>query len=310
MTGDPAELPAAPDRAHHARFAGVARVVADPLRFKLRLGIGEEAFADLRLARRLQDAWDVAGVAATGAAVAKSSVVAGTFFAGHGLLATLGLASATTPVGWVIAAGVAAGGAYWGVMRFFRGYSEGRVAKIPAFLNTPLDLLGASLLDLLAPLLLEVARSDGPVTAAERGAILGWLTREWGYDAQYAETALDLVAQRMTAATLEDLAAGLARFQRANPDCNPRHMRRELVGFLNELSRSDAAFDDAPAARAISRIDSALAREGQHWALRRIARLRAAAAARLAGFGPTARPSRQSGDSPRARGSGGNGPSA
>jgi len=58
------------------------------------------------------------------------------------------------------------------VMRFFRGYSEGRVAKIPAFLNTPLDLLGASLLDLLAPLLLEVARSDGPVTAAERGAIL------------------------------------------------------------------------------------------------------------------------------------------
>lgn len=280
MNTDPAEAHAADAPAQRALFGGVERVVADPLRFKLRLGIGEEAFADLRLAKRLQDLWDVGGVAATGAAVAKSSAVAGTFFAGKGLLAALGLASAATPVGWVVAAGVAAGGAYWGVMRLFRGYADGRVAKIPAFLNTPLDLLAASLLDLMAPLLLEVARSDGPVTEAERAAILGWLTREWGYDAGYAEAALELVAQRMTAETAEDLAAALARFKRANPDCNYRHMRRELVGFLTQLAQSDAAFD-TPAQRAIRRIDAVLAREGRPWALRRADRVRAAAEAHL-----------------------------
>lgn len=281
MTVDPPDAPAASDRAQRAEFAGVARVVADPLRFKLRLGIGEEAFADLRLARRLQEAWDVAGVAATGAAVAKSSLVAGTFFAGHGLLSALGLASAATPVGWVVAAGVAAGGAYWGVMRLFRGYADGRVAKIPAFLNTPLDLLGASLLDLMAPLLLAVARGrGGPLTEARRAAILGWLTRDWGYDEGYAEAALALVAQRMTAETTEDLAAALARFKRANPDCNDRHMRRELVGFLNELARSDAAFDTA-AQGEIGRIEAVLAREGQSWTLRRAGWLRATAGAGL-----------------------------
>lgn len=266
------------DTAQRARFERLEQVIADPLRFKLRLGIGEEAYADLRLVKRLQTVWDVAGVAASGAAVAKSSAVAGAFFGGHGLLAALGLVGATTPAGWVVAAGLAAGGAYWGVTQLFRRYADARVAKIPAFLNTPLDLLGMSLLDLMAPLILEVARSDGPVTPAERAAVLGWLTREWGYDPAYAGAALEFVAGSMAERTIEDLAAALARFKRANPDCNFAHMRREFVGFLTELARSGAVFDTRRHA-AIARIDAVFAFEGRPGALRCAARLRDASAA-------------------------------
>jgi len=53
-----------------AKFSGVKQVVADPLRFKLRLGIGQDAYAALRLKKHLQELWDTGGMAATGAALA------------------------------------------------------------------------------------------------------------------------------------------------------------------------------------------------------------------------------------------------
>ena len=105
-----------------ARFAGVDQVVAIPERFKLRLGIGEDAYASLRIKKTLQEFWDVGGMAATGAGVAASSTVASTFFASTatgGIMGWLGLGvAAATPVGWVVAAAVASGGAYWGVTLF------------------------------------------------------------------------------------------------------------------------------------------------------------------------------------------------
>jgi hypothetical protein len=56
-----------------------SRVVADELRFKAKLAIGEQADASLRAVNRAREIWDVLGAAGTGAAVAKSSLVASTF---------------------------------------------------------------------------------------------------------------------------------------------------------------------------------------------------------------------------------------
>lgn len=94
-------------------------VVQDPIKFKIKLGIGEEAYATLKLAKTLQTLWDLKAAAGTGAVAASSPIVATTFFGGSGgILSALGVtAAATTPVGWVIAAAVASGGAYYGAMK-------------------------------------------------------------------------------------------------------------------------------------------------------------------------------------------------
>lgn len=100
-------------------FQYVDKIVGDPLKFKIKLAIGEDAYTSLKVKNAVVQAWDVAGVATTAAVVAKSSVVASTFFAPTGWLAALGIGTAVTPIGWVVAAGVFTGGAWYGITCFW-----------------------------------------------------------------------------------------------------------------------------------------------------------------------------------------------
>lgn len=231
-----------------ARFARINRVVADPLRFKLRLGIGEDAYATLRMRQTLQELWDVGGIAATGATAAASPLVATTFFsstASGGLLSLLGLGTAAaTPVGWVAAAAIASGGAYYGVTRLARNWTGSCVDTIPKFLNTPIDLLAASLLDLIGALSLRVAAIDGQINEVERAAIKRHFTTEWGLDPAYTSAALDLITQSVDDARVKDLARALASFQAENPDCNPAAMQAELMHFLADVVAADGQVDE------------------------------------------------------------------
>ena len=96
-------------------FQNIETIVAEPLNFKAKLAIGEDAYTSLKVKNAAFQAWEVAGVATTAVVVAKSSVVASTFFAPTGFLAAIGFGTAVTPVGWVIAAGVVTGGAWVGI---------------------------------------------------------------------------------------------------------------------------------------------------------------------------------------------------
>ena len=105
-------------------------VVADTNKFKIKLGIGEEAYASLKVKNLLQTMWDVKDAGAAGAAAAASPVVATTFFGGGGFLSALGFgAAAVTPVGWVVAAAIASGGAYYGATRLMSRPSGTRQAN-------------------------------------------------------------------------------------------------------------------------------------------------------------------------------------
>lgn len=227
-------------------FDDVTCVVADPLRFKLRLGIGEDAYTSLRIKKSLVEIWDVGGMAATGATVAASPVVASTFFASTGgFLSALGLgAAAATPIGWVAAAAVVSGAAYMGVTRLTRSYVGNRVDVIPHFLNTPMDLLAASLFDLIAALACRIAVIDGKIEQVEADAIKHHFVEEWGLDARYVDKALELIVQGVDAARVKDLAKALASFQDQNPDCNPQAMRTELMAFLKDVCEADGRLDE------------------------------------------------------------------
>ncbi len=237
----------------------IERVIADPLRFKQRLRIGEDAFKLLRIRKTLFSLWDASGAASAGVAVAKSTVVASAFFAPSapvGVLAWLGLAApAATPLGWVIAAGLAAGGGYYGVTRWLASGPDHLVDTIPKFINTPIDLLGAGLFETMAALALRVALADGQFDPLEREAIVEHFVADWGYDPAYVGAALADVEARIDERRLSVLARSLATFQAQNPDCNAAEMQAELMMFLRELVAVDGVITTREE-RAVKAIDS------------------------------------------------------
>lgn len=230
--------------AMQAIFSGIERVVADPLRFKLKLGIGEDAYASLRIKKNLTNLWDLVGWGGTGATVAASPMVASAFFVPKGFMALLGFGTAVTPVGWVVAAAVTSAGAYYGVTRLFGGYEGSRVDKIPRFINTPLDVLGAALFDLMGGLAIRVAHIDGQIDDRETQAIVEYFVGEWGLDPEYVDRAISVLRTNISMASIKDLSRNLAKFQAENPDCNDAAMQAELIRFLREIALADGVLDE------------------------------------------------------------------
>lgn len=224
---------------------GLDCVVADPLKFKRKLRIGEDAYAVLRMKNGVQGLWDVAGMAMTGASVAASPIIAGTFFASSGgLLSLIGIGAAATPIGWVVAAAAATGGVYYGVSRLLHKQTGEMVDTIPRFINTPIDLLGMQLFDLIGALALRIAAIDGAIAAEERASIERHFIDDWGFDARYVARALEVLGENVRENSLKAIAKALAEFQAANPDCNGAAMQEELLSFLREVVEADGVLDE------------------------------------------------------------------
>ena len=228
-----------------AVLEGVERVVAEPLRFKAKLAIGEEAYTSLRVVNRVRELWDVLGAAGTGAAVAKSSLVATSFFAPSGLLGALGIGTAVTPIGWVAFAALASGGACYGLYRYLGNSKGSRVIEIPRFLNTPLDALGLALFDLIAPLALRLAQIDGQIELEERAYLTEHLVNDWGLDSHFVEQALRVIEPGLHEISVEAMAAELAGFLHANPDCKHQVIAADLSEFLRDMLASVGALTPA-----------------------------------------------------------------
>jgi uncharacterized tellurite resistance protein B-like protein len=242
-------------------FEGVDDVVEDELRFKAKLGIGEDVYASERIKKSVFEAWDVAGVAATGAQVASSALVAQKFFAAPSFLASIGIGTATavTPIGWVIAASVISGGAWLGITRYLKD-NGGKTTVIPHFINTPLDVLGLALFDLMAPLAAKVAAVDGHVDERETVAIRHYFVRRWGYSEQFVDRGLEFVSEKLNDYDIKSTAATLAAFARDNPDCKATVMLADIKSFLHEVTEADGCIDEREE-MAIERIEKVFAEE-------------------------------------------------
>lgn len=240
-------------------FEGVDDVVEDELRFKAKLGIGEDAYTSTRVKKTVFEAWDVAGVAATGAQVASSAFVAQKFFAAPSLLAAIGIGTAATPIGWVIAASVVSGGAWLGITRYLKD-ENGKTTVIPNFINTPLDVLGLGLFDLMAPLAMKVAAVDGHVHESEIDMINHYFVRRWGYSEQFVDRGLEFVSQKLGDYDIKTAAATLAAFARDNPDCKANVMLADIKSFLRDIMEADGHIDEREE-MAIERVEKVFAEE-------------------------------------------------
>lgn len=242
-------------------FEGIDDVVEDELRFKAKLGIGEDAYTSTRVKKTVFEAWDVAGVAATGAQVASSALIAQKFFLAPSLLASIGIGTATavTPIGWVIAASVLSGGAWLGITRYLKD-DNGKTTVIPNFINTPLDVLGLGLFDLMAPLAMKVAAVDGHVHESEIDTINHYFVRRWGYSEQFVDRGLEFVSQKLDDYDIKTAAATLAAFARDNPDCKANVMLADIKSLLRDVMETDGRIDEREE-MAIERVEKVFAEE-------------------------------------------------
>ncbi len=236
-------------------FENIESIISAPLNFKAKLAIGEDAYTALRVRNAVVQAWDVAGVATTAAVVAKSSVVASTFFAPTGFLAALGIGTAVTPVGWVIAPGVLTGGAWYGITRHLKSAAAKHVTVVPNFINTPLDVLALGLFDLLAPLAMKVAEVDGRIETSRRQRIRDYFVKEWGYDPKFVVAGTNYIESTLDELSIEQLAQTLAEFAAGNRDCNFKQMAQEILGFLRNIVEVDGRLNPQDA-QAIDNIEA------------------------------------------------------
>ncbi len=233
------------DQAEVDGFQGIDTIVAEALKFKVKLAIGEDAYTSLKVKNAVVQVWDVAGVATTAAVVAKSSVVASTFFAPSGLLAAIGIGTAVTPIGWVIAAGVVTGGAWFGVTRHLKKASASKLTVVPNFINTPLDVLALGLFDLMAPLALKLLVVDGRIDADRRRQVDDYFVGEWGYDVKFVDAGMRHIEASLGELSVVELAQTMAEFASRNPDCNFHAMSREILDFLHQIAALDGVVDAA-----------------------------------------------------------------
>lgn len=217
----------------------VEEIIQEPLKFKAKLAIGEDAYTSLKAANRLSDAWHTLTASAITGTAASSTVVASSFFAPSGLLGVLGIGAAVTPIGWVVAAAAMGGGVGYGLNHFIKKHKSQQTTIIPKFINTPLDILALGLFELLAPLCLKVSSVDGDIHEMEMARIQQYFVEEWGFDAVFVAGSLDLYANEANQLSVEEIATALATLTKENPDCNYVEMSREILNILDEIIQAD-----------------------------------------------------------------------
>jgi hypothetical protein len=223
-------------------------LVQEPLKFKAMLGIGERAYGLLRTREHMATFSEAIGVGTTASTVAASGAVAGTFFASSGFMAgtlsAIGLgATAVTPIGWVIAAGVISGGAYAGVSHLLEKSKATGLVVVPKYINTPLDVIAAALIELMLPVSLKMAHSSNGMGSAERKSIEAYFTNSWGYSSGFVSRLVDEYQTQLECVSYERLAASLGAYCADSKDCDKEAIMSGFVAHLREVIAADGVIE-------------------------------------------------------------------
>jgi len=223
-------------------------IISDQLRFKNKLGIGEKAYKSLRMRENLTTISEAVGVAGAASAAAGSSVVATTFFAGSSALSAafsaVGIgAFAATPVGWVVSAGVLSGAAYMGISRLLESPKDTGLTVIPKYINAPIDLIALAMIEMMLPVSLKIARSDGVIDTREIQEIGRFYSSEWGYSPSFVSKLIEVYQPQLDSLSYIKLAGSLSKYCAESKDCNPVTIRDEFIIHLREVIEADGVID-------------------------------------------------------------------
>jgi len=211
-------------------------VIADEERFKIKLGIGDALLQKLKARDHLSTVAEAMGVGTTASAVAASTTVASVLAPSPAAaLGVTGLATFATPLPWIVGAGLAAGSAYIGVANWLSGDKKDKGLVIPKNSGTPLDLVGASLLDLMLPLSLSFATDEDLVRPDLERTIRDYFVAQWGYSPEYYELVRAAVSRSHQEGSADRLASALLEFSNSSADCHTPALLSDFECHLDSL---------------------------------------------------------------------------
>ena len=224
-------------------------LVVDPLRFKAQLGIGEKAYGSLRTRENLRTFVEALAVGGVASGAASSSVVAGTFFANTGFVATalssIGLgAAAVTPIGWVIASGIVFGGAYAAASKLLERNKTTGLVVVPKYINTPLDVLAAGLVELMLPVSVKIAIADGAMCDRERDSITAYFVDKWGYNEWFIARKIADYERGSGEISYEPIAKSFKKYCDESKDCDRRTIVSDFLSHLEDVVYADGVLND------------------------------------------------------------------
>jgi len=221
-------------------------VVANDIKFKAALGIGEQAFKSMRVRENLTTFSEALGVGTAVAGVANTVTIGSLLgFSSGGLLGTGLFASSTVPgLNVIVAAGVISAGAYVGLSRFFAKGKESKVMVIPKFINTPLDLLATSIASFFIPLGLKIGLADGNLEPVEELKLKKYLIDEWGFAAPFVAKMTEQYKTEKQLGSYKDLLSSFGEFIDKNEDCDPEEIKASLMILLRQISEADGVLSE------------------------------------------------------------------
>jgi tellurite resistance protein len=212
-------------------------VIKSPEKFRSQLQIGSDAFKYLSKAENIGNFTQIIGA---GALAGTATSIVST--ASLGVLGQIGLAVGvvSTPVGWIALAGAAGILTTYGAKRLFSSAKNEMVTEIPNFINTPLDVIGASICELILPILLKISYADDSFSENERSTIEDYFINKWGVDDLYIKKIIKDIETNIDSFSFDNLAAGLKEIE-STGDCKFDTMSKEILSISNEVLMSDGA---------------------------------------------------------------------
>jgi len=213
----------------------ITSVVEDSERFRRKLNIGSDAFRYLSNAENLGN---FTTALSTGAGVA--SLTYFSWMSSIGMLGKIGLGIGImgTPTGWLAAAGAGGAAMVFLTRRLFRSVKKEAVTEIPNFINTPLDVLGSAVFDLICPILIKIAYADGHIASQEYEKIKGYLINQWGINSDYVNGLLEYDKSKLRDFEWDGLSETLKDIEKTG-DLKYSTMANEIIATAEEVMACD-----------------------------------------------------------------------
>ena len=110
---------------------------------------------------------------------------------------------------------------------------------IPKYINTPLEALGAALLELMLPVSLKMAAADGAISEVERRLIVNHYVSEWGFNVVFLEKLIEQFERELENVRYSALVSSLTAYTEDSPDCDREAIMSGVLTHLREIADAD-----------------------------------------------------------------------